>query len=88
MDVQENNQFSLQFLSFSKKLVRNVSQVLASYSSKVANVEIFNAHYAAKVYFFKNSTLDRGSWVNFGQLFVAVNFVLKDKRANIHSAKN
>ncbi|EJD75551.1 FAT domain-containing protein [Loa loa] len=32
----------------SKKLVRNVSQVLACYSSKVANVEIFNGHYAAK----------------------------------------
>ncbi|KAL3994636.1 FAT domain family protein [Acanthocheilonema viteae] len=32
----------------SKKLIRNVSQVLASYSSKVANVEIFNGYYAIK----------------------------------------
>uniref|UniRef100_A0A0R3QWF7 Transcription elongation factor, mitochondrial n=1 Tax=Brugia timori TaxID=42155 RepID=A0A0R3QWF7_9BILA len=32
----------------SKKLVRNVSQILASYSSKVANVEIFSGHYVAK----------------------------------------
>ncbi|CAG9537664.1 unnamed protein product [Cercopithifilaria johnstoni] len=32
----------------SKKLVRNVSQVLASYSSKVANIEIFSGHYVAK----------------------------------------
>ncbi|VDK71443.1 unnamed protein product [Litomosoides sigmodontis] len=32
----------------SKKLLRNVSRVLASYSSKIANVEIFNGHYATK----------------------------------------
>ncbi|VDO57790.1 unnamed protein product, partial [Onchocerca flexuosa] len=32
----------------SKKLIRNVSHILASYSSKVANVEIFNRHYATK----------------------------------------
>uniref|UniRef100_A0A0R3RGM5 Non-specific serine/threonine protein kinase n=1 Tax=Elaeophora elaphi TaxID=1147741 RepID=A0A0R3RGM5_9BILA len=32
----------------SKMLIRNVSQILASHSSKVANVEIFNGHYTAK----------------------------------------
>ncbi|KAM3719228.1 Transformation/transcription domain-associated protein [Dirofilaria immitis] len=32
----------------SKKLIRNVSQILSSYSSKVANVEIFNGHYTVK----------------------------------------